>query len=59
MAAVMEATMEHDDPTRRRGLPVQVRLHDELLNNVDGWRRQQRDLPSRPEAIRRCSGRQC
>ena len=33
--------------------PVQVRLHGGLLSTVDGWRRRQWDLPTRPEAIRR------
>jgi hypothetical protein len=37
-------------------LPVQARLGRSLLEAIDGWRRRQTDIPSRPEAIRRlCS----
>jgi len=35
------------------GTPVQVRFGDDLLASLDDWRRQQRDLPNRPEAVRR------
>lgn len=47
----MEATQ-----SLRRGLPVQVRLHNDLLTVIDDWRREQSDLPSRPESIRRLLG---
>ena len=47
------------DNTKKRGRPVTtggtligVRLQDGLLSVVDRWRRQQTDLPGRPEAIR-------
>jgi len=30
-----------------------VRIAPDLLEKVDAWRREQPDLPSRPEAIRR------
>jgi hypothetical protein len=40
-------------PPTGEGIPVQVRLKESLLKSVDTWRRQQEDLPSRPEAIRR------
>jgi hypothetical protein len=32
---------------------VMVRLHQEDISAIDAWRRQQPDLPTRPEAIRR------
>jgi hypothetical protein len=35
------------------GEPVLVRLQPELAKPLDDWRRQQSDLPSRAEAIRR------
>ncbi|BBC00191.1 CopG family transcriptional regulator [Bradyrhizobium elkanii] len=43
----------------RRGRPavesdaVNVRMTIEALKDLDDWRRQQEDLPGRPEAIRR------
>lgn len=33
--------------------PVTVRMMTETLVKLDDWRRQQVDLPTRPEAIRR------
>lgn len=46
-----------DDTTKPRakqtGTPVMVRIQPEQLNSLDNWRRQQDDLPNRPEAIRR------
>jgi hypothetical protein len=33
--------------------PVTVRMTTAALARLDDWRREQRDLPSRPEAIRR------
>ena len=35
------------------GEAVLVRLQPELAKPLDAWRRQQDDLPNRPEAIRR------
>jgi len=32
---------------------IQVRLRRSLFDAVEGWRRQQATIPSRPEAIRR------
>jgi len=32
---------------------IGVRVDDELLKQIDDWRRKQPDLPGRPEAIRR------
>jgi len=37
----------------QRGTPVQVRLQKNLLDALEGWRREQETIPSRPEAIRR------
>ena len=33
--------------------PFQMRVSEEFLRIVDDWRRRQKDLPSRAEAIRR------
>lgn len=30
-----------------------MRINDEFLKEIDGWRRKQEDLPNRAEAIRR------
>jgi metal-responsive CopG/Arc/MetJ family transcriptional regulator len=32
---------------------ILIGVHDELLAAIDKWRRQQEDLPTRSEAIRR------
>jgi hypothetical protein len=45
-------------PEKRRrptetGTPVMVRLQPGQLDFIDQWRRKQKDLPSRAEAIRR------
>jgi hypothetical protein len=32
---------------------VATRVQPELLKKLDAWRREQPDLPSRPEALRR------
>jgi hypothetical protein len=37
----------------QHGTPVQVRLHRDLFEAVESWRRGQESIPSRPEAIRR------
>jgi len=34
------------------GTPVQVRLQKNLFDAIEGWRRQQETIPSRPGAIR-------
>jgi hypothetical protein len=36
---------------------VEMRLDTSFLKTVDNWRRKQRDLPSRAEAIRRLAER--
>lgn len=35
---------------------VTLRLSREILQKLDDWRREQPDLPNRPEAIRRILG---
>jgi hypothetical protein len=40
-------------PATGIGTPVHIRFHDDLLTKLDDYRRQQRDLPSRSEAVRR------
>jgi hypothetical protein len=40
-------------PPSGLGTPIQVRVKDHLLAAIDGWRREQPDLPNRPEALRR------
>lgn len=35
------------------GEPVLVRLQPDLLAQLDSWRRDQSDIPSRPDALRR------
>jgi hypothetical protein len=37
----------------QRGELVGTRFQPDLLELVDSWRREQKDLPTRPEAIRR------
>lgn len=36
-----------------KGTPIQVRMQATELGALDAWRRDQPDLPTRPEAIRR------
>jgi hypothetical protein len=40
-------------PATGRGTTVGVRCQDEMLGEVDDWRRKQPDLPTRATAIRR------
>jgi hypothetical protein len=40
-------------PATGIGTPVHIRFHDDLLTKLDDYRRQQRNLPSRSEAVRR------
>lgn len=35
------------------GTLVGTRFQADLLDAIDNWRKQQRDLPTRPEAVRR------
>ncbi len=39
--------------TREKSQPFQMRVSPDWLSTIDEWRRQQPDLPSRAEAIRR------
>jgi hypothetical protein len=32
---------------------ISTRVQPDMLNRLDAWRREQPDLPSRPEALRR------
>jgi hypothetical protein len=36
----------------QHGTPVQVRLQKSLFDALESWRRKQKTIPSRPEAIR-------
>ena len=36
-----------------KGTPIQVRLQAPALDEIDQWRRREKDVPTRPEAIRR------
>jgi len=36
---------------------INVRVDTEFLERLDAWRRKQRDLPTRPEALRRLADR--
>jgi hypothetical protein len=48
-----------DNTNLRKGRPKQAgtfigtRVQPDLLERIDAWRRDQPDLPSRPEALRR------
>jgi hypothetical protein len=48
-----DTTKSHKPRPKGTGEPVMVRLQPELAAPLDDWRRQQQDLPSRAEAIRR------
>lgn len=39
--------------SENEGLTAEQRCRKVLLREIDDWRRQQADLPSRPEAMRR------
>lgn len=39
--------------TEKRDKPFQMRVNEEWLKSLDDWRRQQPDIPSRAEAVRR------
>ena len=50
-----QVTYYTNDMARTVNLPklIQLRMSAELEKRVDAWRREQEDLPSRSEAIRR------
>jgi hypothetical protein len=52
-----KATSEFKSAKNRRpgqsGEMVSTRIQPDLLSEIDAWRREQPDLPSRPEALRR------
>jgi metal-responsive CopG/Arc/MetJ family transcriptional regulator len=39
-------------PATGAGTPIQVRIQKDALNRLDAWCEKQKDIPSRPEAIR-------
>lgn len=48
--------MSNEQPKRRApttGTLVGTRFQASLLNAIDSWRKEQEDLPTRPEAVRR------
>jgi hypothetical protein len=54
----MAKTTRDSVKTRKRrpaqtGEMVATRIQPELLKRLDAWRREQPDLPTRPEALRR------
>jgi hypothetical protein len=55
----MKTSISDNEKTIKRGRPrvdstfVGVRLPPEQLKTLDNWRREQEDIPTRPEAIRR------
>jgi hypothetical protein len=48
----MEASMQATIIPAPHGKPVQVRLHRQLFDAIESWRRGQSAISSRPEAIR-------
>jgi hypothetical protein len=40
-------------PATGHGLLIGIRWHEPQVDAIDNWRREQPDLPTRPEAIRR------
>ena len=51
--AIRAITQSRQPRPKGTGEPVFVRLQPDLSEVLDDWRRQQEDLPSRAEAIRR------
>jgi hypothetical protein len=56
-APVVKSIRDNAETRKRRprqtGEMIGTRLQPDLLKLVDDWRREQPDLPTRPEAIRR------
>jgi hypothetical protein len=54
---MVKSTHDTTKPRKQRpsltGEPVMVRIQPDMGKLIDDWRRQQDDLPSKPEAIRR------
>jgi hypothetical protein len=50
---ISEAANSRKKRPGQTGEMVSTRLQPELLTRLDDWRREQPDLPSRPEALRR------
>ena len=55
--SMKKSTRDITEPRKKRaavtGDPVMVRVQPDMAKQLDNWRRQQDDLPGRPEAIRR------
>jgi hypothetical protein len=49
----MVAKKKRGRPATGRGEQIQVRLHPDLMKQLDQWRSRDPDVPNRPEAIRR------
>ena len=43
----------HQQTSASSGLAIQVRLQNDLVSAIEGFRRREPDIPTRPEAIRR------
>jgi hypothetical protein len=52
-AASGEAANSRKKRPEQTGTMVSTRVQPEMLKRLDAWRREQPDLPSRPEALRR------
>lgn len=40
-------------PPKKDNIPMTLRISERLLDKIDDLRRQEKDIPSRPEMIRR------
>lgn len=40
-------------PPKKDNIPLTLRISERLLDKIDDLRRQEKDIPSRPEMIRR------
>ena len=50
---LMSTKKSRGRPATGVGTPVHIRFHDDLLTKLDDFRRREKDLPSRSEAVRR------
>lgn len=53
MNLMVSATKKIGRPATGTGTPVQVRMSNGLLTELDKWIAEQKPAPSRPEAVRR------
>ncbi len=53
--------VDFENPRKKRpgqsGTFIGARVQPDLLERIDAWRREQPDLPSRPEALRRLAAK--